>query len=114
MTIKPNKWKVILSLIPVYALLFLIPLLPTLMGKYEYNEDYISSVGLFFENLAWFFYVIFVIIGFPFSWLLQAFGLVGEYDTLPEINPFGLVLLALIYSTILYLLISLLQWKKRG
>lgn len=108
MQFKPTKGKVLISLIPVYLLVFILPI------ALDLYDTSVSGLKVFFYGVGMIFYVVFTGLILPFTWLFEATGLGIDFGVLPEISLFGLILLALIYSSLLYLLISFFQKKLKN
>jgi len=93
-SLKPNKYKIIFSLMPIILIILL--LLATIMPLLRIPFGAIILVIIFFAYI-------------PFEPLLTPLGMIeGDYIPFPSIA--GVILTAIIYCIIIYLIFSLLQY----
>ncbi len=112
MNFKPTKRKIIFSLIPFYLLILMVPLLGL-------NDKFIFLGKIFGETLVFvavMVYLSFLKLVVPFQHLFEKVGLFriegsGGLFPAPIISFWGLILLALIYFCLIYLVVSFFSKK---
>ena len=111
---KPKKKKIIISLVPFYLFILFIPF--RIDSVWKGFSD--SIIGLFLDCFSALGYLIFLMMLYPFYPFLEKLGLVRMKGigvtvlAMPDISFWGFILLAFIYSCIIYVIISLRE--RRG
>lgn len=110
--LKPDKWKILVSLIPIvlpllFALLiFLLSLIPNYPN---------SSLASALAPIIMFFFLIAVFLVLPFMGFLKAVGLTSSGGIFIANAPTweGILLVCIIYAIIIYLIFSFIQYLAR-
>jgi hypothetical protein len=111
MKFKITKKKLFFSLIPFYLLLGFIPFL--IDAFWDSFDD--SKIGSFLTTVSVFCYLIFWMLLLPVYPLFKLLGLADDRMlgvsvwALPDITFLGYIILALIYTMLFYLIISIFQ-----
>ena len=112
---KPKKIKVIISLLPFYFLFGLIPIWIELSID-GFMDTYI---GHYLFGVSIIFYWTFLLMASPVMEIFIKLGLMDQGGggifviAIPEITFPGLVILSLIYSILIYLIISFISYLRR-
>ena len=110
---KPKKSKIFLSLIPFYFLIILTPFLLEIIPS-SFLEN--TTMGNYMFGLITIIYFSFLIMAYPLEgFLISSEFMNGGHGWLPipEITFPGLVILSLIYSILIYLIISFISYLRR-
>jgi len=108
--LKPTKRKILISLIPAY---FLIPVILIIISE-TISLD-ISFINNALAGGGIISYLVFIALGGPFESILRNLNLWHDHSSLfialsgSDIDFIGLCLIALFYSVIIYLFLSILQ-----
>jgi hypothetical protein len=113
--INTKKKKIIISLMPFYLLILFVPFL--IDSVWSGFAD--TKVGFFPAGFSVIGYLIFLLILFPFYHIFEVVGLVKMKTIsmtvwdLPDISLLGYIILPLIYSCIIYVIVSFMETRKK-